>query len=175
MPERSPTPHVLIEPWAEDDLDLLRRLNAPEMTEHVGGPETDEKVLSRHQRYVAMDDPGSGQMFRIVLLPEREAVGSVGYWEREWQGQTVYETGWMVLPEFQGQGIAAAATAAMIEVPRAQQKHRYLHAYPSVDNPASNAICRKLGFTFLAEHDFEYPPGNMLRCNDWRLDLGETA
>jgi RimJ/RimL family protein N-acetyltransferase len=38
-------------------------------------------------------------------------------------------------------------------------------------NEASNAICRKLGFELLGEEDFEYPPGNPIRCNDWRLDL----
>jgi RimJ/RimL family protein N-acetyltransferase len=47
-----------------------------------------------------------------------------------------------------------------------------MHAFPSVSNPSSNAICRKLGFTLLAEVDFEYPLGNQLRCNDWPLDLG---
>ena len=54
---------------------------------------------------------------------------------------------------------------------RARATHRFLHAFPSVDNAPSNAICRKLGFTLLGECDFEYPPGNRMRCNDWRLDL----
>jgi RimJ/RimL family protein N-acetyltransferase len=40
-----------------------------------------------------------------------------------------------------------------------------------VENLASNAICRKLGFTLVEEAEFEYPPGNFMRCNDWRLDL----
>jgi RimJ/RimL family protein N-acetyltransferase len=39
-----------------------------------------------------------------------------------------------------------------------------------VGNAPSNAICRKLGFTLLGPHDFEYR-GTVLRCNDWRLDL----
>jgi hypothetical protein len=29
----------------------------------------------------------------------------------------------------------------------------------------------RVGFTFVTEIDFEYPPGTLLRCNDWRLDL----
>jgi len=50
-----------------------------------------------------------------------------------------------------------------------------VHAFPSVDNPPSNAICRKLGFELLEAIDFEYPPGSggVLRCNDWRLDLDQ--
>ena len=46
-----------------------------------------------------------------------------------------------------------------------------MHAFPAVDNLASNAMCRKLGFTLLEEYEVEFPPGNLLRCNDWQLDL----
>jgi RimJ/RimL family protein N-acetyltransferase len=39
---------------------------------------------------------------------------------------------------------------------RAEGRHRFKHAFPSVTNPPSNAICRKLGFTLKGELDFEY-------------------
>lgn len=110
-------------------------------------------------------------MFKIVDEETGEAAGSVGYWEKDWRGGTVYETGWSVLPEFQGRGIAAAATRLVIEAARGDGKHRYLHAFPSVENAPSNAICRKLGFELLGDSEFEYPKGSFMRCNDWRLDL----
>jgi|SRR5581483_11703190 len=157
--------------WSDDDLELLRQINAPEMKEHLGGPETDEQVIARNARYASMNDPAFGGMFRIVLLPDEVSVGSIGYWEREWQGEQVYETGWSVLGEYQGRGIAVAATRALIEVAREQHRHRYLHAYPQLDNGASNAICRKAGFVNLGPCDFEYPPGHPIKCNDWRFDL----
>lgn len=162
---------VRIEPWAEGDLDLLRRLNAPEMMEHLGGPESEEKLLDRHRRYLQPKDRASESMFRVVVSPGGEAAGSIGFWEREWRGETVYETGWSILPEFSGRGLATAAGRLVIERARAAGRHRFLHAYPSVDHPASNAICRKLGFTLLGACDFEYPPGHPMRCNDWRLEL----
>ncbi|TYK98131.1 GNAT family N-acetyltransferase, partial [Streptococcus dysgalactiae] len=28
-----------------------------------------------------------------------------------------------------------------------------------------------LGFVLMGEHDFEYPPGKLMRSNDWRFDL----
>ena len=31
---------------------------------------------------------------------------------------------------------------------------------------------RKLGFARIEECEFEYPPGHVMRSNDWRLDLG---
>jgi RimJ/RimL family protein N-acetyltransferase len=163
---------VRLEPWADADIELERRGNVPEMMTHLGGVESDEQIVARHQRLLALAETGAGRMFRIVLLPEGEAVGSVGYWERVWQDETVYEMGWKVLPAFQGRGIAAEATAAAAAQAKAEGRHRYVHAYPSVDNVASNGICRKVGFVLLGEHDFEYPAGHFMRCNDWRLDLG---
>ncbi|MFD7898035.1 GNAT family N-acetyltransferase [Streptomyces sp. NPDC059743] len=166
-------PHVRLEPWSETDLGLLRAANAPEMMTHLGGPETEEQLVKRHRRYVDLsaDRTGKGRMFRVVLLPGGEAVGTIGFWEKTWQGQEVYETGWGILTAFQGQGIAAAAAAAVAEMARAEKKHRYLHAFPSVGNPPSNRLCRRAGFSLQGECDVEFPPGNVMRCNNWRLDL----
>lgn len=164
---------VRLRPWAPGDLWLLRRTNAPEMTEHLGGPETDEQVAARHERYLrTLGD--AGRMFTIVLIPGGEVVGSIGFWEHAWQGDVVYETGWGVLPEFQGRGIAASAARAVVEEARRQGAHRSLHAFPSVGHAASNAVCRKAGFTLLGECDFEYPKGHPITSNDWAVDLGET-
>lgn len=157
-----------IEPWSEDDLPLLERVvGDPAMMEHLGGPESAEKIAERQARY---EQPGSKQ-FKIVDESSGEPVGWVGYWEREWRGREVYEIGWAVIRAYQGRGLATAATAAAIAVARAERTHRFMHAYPNVENGPSNAICRRLGFTLLGEHDFEFPPGSTMRCNDWRLDL----
>jgi RimJ/RimL family protein N-acetyltransferase len=164
-------PRLQLQPWSVNDFPLLHLLNAPDMTEHVGGPESEEKLQKRQEKYVAGGPAGSGGMFTVVLMPERQATGSIGYWQREWQGETVYETGWAILPAYQGRGIAAEATGLVIGLAAAERRHRHLHAYPSIDNPASNAICRKVGFVLLGESDFEYPPGHQMRCNDWRFDL----
>jgi RimJ/RimL family protein N-acetyltransferase len=161
---------VDIRPWEEGDLSLQERLlGDPAMTIYIGGPETPEKIRERHERYLRSSD--KGQMFVIVVGLERVAAGSIGYWEKEWRGQQVWETGWFVLPEFQGKGIATRATAIVAERARAEKEHRFMQAFPSVDNKPSNAICRKAGFTLLEAIEFEYPPGHFMVCNDWRLDL----
>ena len=165
-----------LEAWAEGDLPLLRRLMGdPAMTTYLGGPESDEKIVERQGKYEVIGDTGTGRMFKIVDEASGESVGSVGYWEKDWRDATVWETGWSVLPEFQGRGIAVEATRQTIEAARAEGKHRWFHAFPSVENAPSNAICRKLGFELLGAFDFEYPPGNPMRCNDWRLDLFAAA
>jgi RimJ/RimL family protein N-acetyltransferase len=161
-----------LRPWAAGDLPLLEQLlGDPMMTQYLGGPESPARLRDRHARYYRPDNPDQSRMFVIVAGSERVSVGSIGYWLNTWQAQEVWETGWSVLPAFQGQNIATRATAAIIERTRAEGTYRFLHAFPSVENGASNAVCRKAGFTWLGEYDFEYPPGHVMRCNDWQFDL----
>jgi RimJ/RimL family protein N-acetyltransferase len=141
------------------------------MMEHLGGPESPEKLAERQARY---EKRGSRQ-FKIVDVASGEGVGHVGYWERGWRGEPVFEVGWSVLPAFQGRGIGAAATREAIARAKAEQSRRFVHACPSVVNAPSNAICRKLGFALQGPCDFEYPKGSLMRCNDWRLDLTAGA
>ena len=170
--DHSGVEQVRLMPWSQGDFWLLRRSNSPEMTAHLGGPESEEKLADRHRRYV---EPFNGRMYRITLADSGESVGSIGYWEREWQGGTVWETGWGILPEFQGRGLAAVAARALVDVVRRAGGPPTLHAFPGVDHPASNGVCRKAGFTLLGQADFEYPKGNWMRSNDWYVDLRSTG
>lgn len=88
---------VRIEPWGMGDLAVLRRLNEPDMTKHVGGPETIDKVGERQRGY---EKPGSRQY--AIVEPGGQHIGWVGYWERTWRDREVWETGWAVIPDFQG-------------------------------------------------------------------------
>jgi RimJ/RimL family protein N-acetyltransferase len=161
-----------IRPWSTDDLPLLERLMGdPRMTEHIGGPESPEKIRERHARYCQPANSEHGGMFVVVAGPQKLPAGSIGYWDTIWHDQKVWETGWSVLLKFQGQGVATRATAAVVELARAAGTYRFMHAFPSIHNGVSNAICRKAGFTFLEEEEFEYPKGKIMRCNTWRLDL----
>lgn len=163
---------IELRPWSEDDLPFVERdLADPEMMRHLGGPQSHQLILEAHRRYLATAESGRGRMFKVLSGPAEDVVGSVGYWERTWRDQLVYETGWAIFPEYQGRGLATRAAALAVTAARSERKHRFLHAFPAVSNAPSNAVCRKLGFTDLGECDFEYPRGSFLRCNDWRLDL----
>ncbi|MCB5908011.1 GNAT family N-acetyltransferase [Streptomyces pinistramenti] len=163
-------PRVRLAPWPADGAALLRRLNSPRMTAYLGGPESAQRLVDRHRRY--RDLSGPGRMYAIVLLPTGDVAGSIGFWEQAGQNGPVYETGWGVLPEFQGRGIAVAAARAVIDAARAEGRHRALHAFPAVCHAASNAVCRRAGFTLRGECTVEYPKGHALRAHDWRFDLG---
>ena len=108
----------------------------------------------------------------LVITNDRTVVGSVGYWPREWADESVYETGYGILPEFQGRGFAVEAVRQCAQRAAHNGSRRWLHAFPSVHHAASNAVCRKAGFELVGECEFEYPPGSFLTSNDWRLRLG---
>jgi len=166
---------VEIRAWSEEDIDMLGRIfSDPGMMEFLGQVETPEQIRQRHQRYLTGGN-GMLHMFAILAGPERMGAGLVGYWEHESHGDLMYETGWCVLPEFQGQGIATRAAALAAELARQEHKFRYLHAYAAVANEPSNAVCRKAGFALQGQVDInESPPAPPMRYNDWMIDLGET-
>jgi RimJ/RimL family protein N-acetyltransferase len=160
---------VRLEPWEENDLPLLQGLvGDPAMMEHLGGPETPEQIVARHARYLAARDA-----FKIVV--DGVSAGWIGFWTTEWQGEQVYETGWSVLPAFQGRGVAGEATRLALELARASDGPRHIHAFPVPDNAPSNAICRKCGFTLLGAVSYEFPKGCWSTCNDWFLDLSAAS
>ncbi|MBV8066979.1 MAG: GNAT family N-acetyltransferase [Candidatus Eremiobacteraeota bacterium] len=156
---------ITLRPWTNDDLWLLHAtLGDPAMMEHLGGIESAEQIEQRHARFLRSEG-----MFTVW---ERDAVvGSVGFWEKTWLGEDVYEAGWMILPQYAGRGLATKAALEVASLARKESKCRFLHAFPNVENAASNAVCRNAGFTKLGEHTFEYPKGHWMRCNDWRIDL----
>jgi RimJ/RimL family protein N-acetyltransferase len=171
MPEAS---EVGLRSWTEDDLPLLRGLlGDPAMMTHLGGPESEEKLLERHARYLKVDESGTGRVFVITVGPDRTPVGWVGYWQTTWHGEPAWETGWSVLPEFQGRGLASRGAALAMEVLARERTHRFVYAFPAVANGPSNGVCAKLGFEMIGTEELEYPPDSDLwmECAVWRGEL----
>jgi len=142
----------------------------PRMTEHLGGPESKEKLDERQARYERIvGEPRPGGVFAVCVGPDAEGVGWVGYWEHTWHAQTVWEIGWSVVPEWQRRGIASRAVSLLLETMAGDEPDRAILAYPAVDNVASNAVCRKAGMTLTGEAVVEFPPGNAFMANEWAL------
>jgi RimJ/RimL family protein N-acetyltransferase len=163
---------IVLREWEGGDLPLLvATLGDPAMTRYLGGPETPEQIAARHLRYVNLAGSETGHMYVILEGSGLVAVGSIGYWESSPLGDPIFEMGWGVLPAHQGRGVASRAVPLILARARAEQRHRYVHAFPAVDNGPSNAVCRKAGFSLLGPHEFEYPKGHQMLCNDWSFDL----
>jgi RimJ/RimL family protein N-acetyltransferase len=161
---------VQLRPWTADDLPVLERNNTPEMTVHLGGPETPEKLLDRHERYQRGWPEGTASMFTAWV--GEEPVGLVGYWDTTHEGRDVYECAYGVFPEYQGRGLAEATLRACLSHAAEHGGRDDVYAFPKVTNEPSNALCRRVGFVLEGEQAFEYPKGNPIRANAWRYELG---
>ncbi len=167
----TPQPGVAIRSYAAEDLGLLGRLlGDAEMMSHLGGPETSDAIRARHERYL-VSRVADGGLFTVLVGSERVPAGWVGYWGSEWGGEPVWECGWHVLPEFQGAGVASRAMTLVLANVQARGTHDALHAFPSVENAASNRLCSRLGFELLGEVEIEYPKGRLMHSNNWCLRL----
>ena len=162
---------VVLVPWSADDQPVLERSNTPEMTTYLGGPESPEKIVERQAKFLRLWESGEARMFTIHADGVSEAVGSVGYWTTTWHDAPVYESGWSVATAYQGHGFASQALSACLAHAADHGDRNILVAFPRVDNVASNALCRTLGFELNGVEDFEYPPGNPIRVNAWSIDL----
>ena len=167
-------PEVGLRGWTEDDLPLLRGLlGDPGMMTHLGGPESEEKLLERHARYLAIDGTGKGRVFVITVGADRAAAGWVGYWATDWHGEPAWETGWSVLPAFQGRGFATQGAALALAAAAQERRFPFVYAFPAVANGPSNGVCAKLGMEMIVTESLEYPPGSdeWMDCAIWRHDL----
>lgn len=161
--------NVTLVPWAAEHLPLLAEANTAEMTRHLGGPESPDDLRRRQERYLRGREDGSAWMYAIKV--DDELAGGIGFWPIGHDGEEAYETGWYVLPGWQGQGVARRALDALVGIARTEAPPRArLFAYPSVHNAASNALCRTSGFVELGERDFPFR-GTVLRTHVWALEL----
>ena len=99
------------------------------------------------------------------------AAGLVTLWQDEEDGVAVSEIGWMVLPGFQGRGLAKAAVRQVLDAAAADGRWGEVHANPGVTNGPSNGICRALGFRLLGQRDLDFAD-RILRTNHWVVTPG---
>lgn len=156
--------------YTDADVGLTEAMECdPETMRELGGPRSRADIPQIHRRRLAAIANGEW-WFKIVPEPPGPAAGTIGIWPTTWQGSEIHEMGWMVLPAFQGRGLASAALETILTRARSDSRFSRLHAFPAISSAPSNALCCKFGFSQLEECDFEYA-GRTLRCNHWELDL----
>lgn len=102
----------------------------------------------------------------VIVADDGSAAGTVSLWDHDWDGQTIDEIGWMVLPEHQGRGLASAAVTEALKRADEAARWRILHAFPATTNAASNALCRKHGFALRGPIQYTYKDRG-LTVNHW--------
>lgn len=137
------------------------------MNEHLGGPEPDDVLIERHHRYLRLWEQGSARMF--VIVDDGSAVGGIGWWDITWRDAPMYETGWFVVPEAQGRGVAASALASTIDDVTRHGDGRPLAAFPATSNVPSNRLCERAGFQLRGTEVWPFR-GTQLDVNAWILE-----
>jgi RimJ/RimL family protein N-acetyltransferase len=157
-----------------DDLALYEAVHCdPAMMEHLGGPLPKAGLAEKIRRDVASIASGEARVFVIEPDgPGGSPAGTIAIWEHDQHRDPIVEIGWMVLPPFQGRGVGTAAVRAALDLVRAEGRWHVVHAFPPVTNPGSNAMCRRMGFSFVEEREYFFRD-RPLRCNHWSLDLRE--
>lgn len=159
---------ITLERWDAADRGLLTLLNTPEMTAHLGGPETAEQLDARHERYLRTGHDRPGAMYRIDV--DGDPAGGIGFWPVDDGGVAAFEAGWSVVPEHQGRGVATEALRQLIAEVRRDGSRSLLLAFPGVDNAASNALCARAGFEQRGVGSEPWR-GGILTFRRWALDM----
>jgi RimJ/RimL family protein N-acetyltransferase len=162
---------VRLQPWTADDLAVELRNNAPEMTGYLGGPQGEDTVRRRHERFLKGQADGTVRPFTVWTDSATEPVGTAAYWQIEHGGRPVLECGWFVFVPYQRRGYAGRALRLLLDDAAVRGGRDTMFAFPRVDNAASNALARSVGFVNTGEEDGEYPKGVPIRVNAWAFDL----
>ena len=144
----------------------------PVMMAELGGPlprEGIEQKVARDVRTAA-----AGEAWIKMVVPSEAApevvAGSVALWSHDEDGgEPITEIGWMVLPEFQGHGLAKQAVRMLLELAHDEGRWGLVHAFAATTNGPSNGICQSLGFRFAGEREVIFA-GRALRSNDWVIN-----
>ncbi|WP_210634907.1 GNAT family N-acetyltransferase [Streptomyces sp. GESEQ-13] len=155
------------------DIDAYIRMRCdPVMMADLGGPLPRAGMADTVRRDAQQAAADLAWVKMIVSDPVADVVsGTVTIRFRDIGEGPMSEIGWMVLPEFQGQGVGKRAVRALLEQARDQDRWGVVHAFPATKNAASNGICRSVGFRFLSEVDVTFA-GRVFRTNHWTIDPG---
>jgi RimJ/RimL family protein N-acetyltransferase len=157
-----------LRPLTRRDQRLYERIYTdPRMWAELGGV-LEQDMAAKLERDVSSVEADRHWVL-VIVTHDGSAAGTVSLWDHEWEGETIYEIGWMVLPEHQGRGLASAGVAEALRRADEAARWRVLHAFPATTNAPSNALCRKHGFTLRGPIEYRQRD-RTLRVNHWVRD-----
>ncbi|MYW48203.1 GNAT family N-acetyltransferase [Streptomyces sp. SID161] len=160
-----------------DDVDAYVRMRCdPVMMADLGGPLPREGMADKVRRDArqAADDLAWLKMIVPDETTPEVVAGTVTIWSHDTSDGPMSEIGWMVLPEFQGQGLGKRAVRTLLQQARDQNRWGLVHAFPASNNAASNGICRSVGFRLLSQAEVTFA-GRVLKANHWAIDPGKDV
>jgi RimJ/RimL family protein N-acetyltransferase len=139
---------LTLRPPREADVAAITRLcQDPDVQRftRVPSPYTENDARSFLALHADGIEDGTGVHLLTVDITTDEVLGAVGgdIDHRDYSS----EVGYWVGPDARGRGIATRGTRLLVRFLLDELDIRYVMLHAAVDNPASNAVARKLGFT----------------------------
>jgi len=144
------TDRLLLREVDESDAEFMNRLlNTPKFLKYIGdrGVRTDEeaRVFIRDRYRKSYADNGYG-LYLVELTDGQQPIGMCGFVRRE----TLLgpDLGFAFLPEHEAKGYGFESATAAMKYGRTELKFNEVFAITTLDNIASIALLKKLGFSF---------------------------
>jgi RimJ/RimL family protein N-acetyltransferase len=164
---------VELRPLRREDFALYERIHTDErMWTELGGV-VEQDLEAKLERDVVSVETDRHWVL-VIVADDGSPAGTVSLWDHEWEGETIDEIGWMVLPEHQGQGLASAGVAEALRRADEAGRWRVLHAFPATTNAPSNALCERHGFVLRGPIEYVYR-GQTLHVNHWVREASAAA
>jgi RimJ/RimL family protein N-acetyltransferase len=157
-----------LRPLTRNDLRVYERIYTdPRMWLELGGVREQDMAVKLERDVASVE--ADRHWVLVIVTEDGTAAGTVALWDHDWEGETIDEIGWMVLPEHQGRGLASAAVAEALRRADETLRWRVLHAFPAATNARSNALCRKHSFALRGPIAYTFRE-QTLRVNHWVRD-----
>lgn len=144
-------------PISTDDLDIFEKIFCEEkMMEHLGGKLSKEACKQKFEVMLEKSLSTKTQHYKIIEKNRNQAVGTVGWWLKNIEGEEIIEVGFMVIPPFWGKGIATLACKYICSDAQTEFPKKNITAFPNRENTGSKRTLEKCGFKLLREVEFPY-------------------
>jgi RimJ/RimL family protein N-acetyltransferase len=148
---RIETERLVIRCWDPDDAILIQQASA-ESKEHllpfmpwaINEPQTVDQKIELLRRFRGLFDRGEDYVYGIFNRDESRAIGGTGLHTR--LKDNALEIGYWLHKDFINQGLVTESTAALTKVAFELYHVERMEIHCSVENHASAAIPRKLGY-----------------------------
>jgi len=153
------TPHLLLRPWQEDDLNpLVRLLAKPEVAHYIrldGQIFTEEETTEIHQRIMrSWDEYGQGP-WTVIDRATGSWIGKLGLmYQEDWPGPDKFEVDYELDPAWWGQGLATEGTQAALRYGFTQRQLPRIIGATVPEHAASRRIMEKCGLSYQGELEF---------------------
>jgi RimJ/RimL family protein N-acetyltransferase len=137
-----------LRPWREGDVSAILAMSRDPDTirfTNVPDPYDEDSVRIWLALQPARLRAGDGAAFAVVELPSEQALGAIGV--RVLHGRGIAEIGYHMSPEARGRGLATEALRLLSDWSFQTLPVARLQLTTHVDNPASQRVAEKAGYT----------------------------